>query len=71
MNERWRLFGTKKRRRERYEVRDDAGTPDAIRTHDLQSRSLTLYPAELQAHMGRNGKSVGQKPENAVKPENR
>ncbi len=26
------------------------GTPDAIRTHDLQSRSLTLYPAELQAH---------------------
>ena len=27
------------------------GTPDAIRTHDLQSRSLTLYPAELQAHI--------------------
>ena len=27
------------------------GTPDAIRTHDLQSRSLTLYPTELQAHM--------------------
>ena len=26
------------------------GTPDAIRTHDLQSRSLTLYPAELRAH---------------------
>ena len=25
VNERWRLFGTKKRRRERYEVRDDAG----------------------------------------------
>ena len=25
--------------------------PDAIRTHDLQSRSLTLYPAELQAHL--------------------
>ena len=25
------------------------GTPDAIRTHDLQSRSLTLYPAELRA----------------------
>lgn len=24
--------------------------PDAIRTHDLQSRSLTLYPAELMAH---------------------
>ena len=23
VNERWRLFGTKKRRRERYEVRDD------------------------------------------------
>ncbi len=44
------------------------GTPDAIRTHDLQSRSLTLYPAELQAyfypflnlsiiaHKGDNGK---------------
>ena len=27
------------------------GTPDAIRTHDLQSRSLTLYPAELRARM--------------------
>ena len=27
------------------------GTPDAIRTHDLQSRSLTLYPAELRAHL--------------------
>ena len=26
------------------------GMPDAIRTHDLQSRSLTLYPAELRAH---------------------
>ena len=28
-----------------------SGTPDAIRTHGLQSRSLTLYPAELRAHM--------------------
>ena len=28
----------------------DSGTPGAIRTHDLQSRSLTLYPAELRAH---------------------
>ena len=27
------------------------GTPDAIRTHDLQSRSLTLYPTELRAQM--------------------
>ncbi len=27
------------------------GMPDAIRTHDLQSRSLTLYPTELQAHI--------------------
>ncbi len=27
------------------------GTPDGIRTHDLQSRSLTLYPAELRAHL--------------------
>ena len=26
------------------------GTPDKIRTCDLQSRSLTLYPAELQAY---------------------
>ena len=25
------------------------GTPGAIRTHDLQSRSLTLYPTELRA----------------------
>ena len=24
------------------------GTADGIRTHDLQSRSLALYPAELQ-----------------------
>ena len=28
------------------------GTPDAIRTHGLQSRSLSLYPAELRAHIG-------------------
>ena len=27
------------------------GMPGAIRTHDLQSRSLTLYPAELRAHI--------------------
>ena len=27
------------------------GMPDKIRTCDLQSRSLTLYPAELRAHM--------------------
>ena len=27
------------------------GMPDAIRTHDLQSRSLTLYPTELQAYL--------------------
>ncbi len=26
------------------------GTPGAIRTHGLQSRSLTLYPTELRAH---------------------
>ncbi len=25
------------------------GTPGAVRTHGLQSRSLTLYPAELRA----------------------
>ena len=29
----------------------DFGTADGIRTHDLQSRSLALYPAELQPHM--------------------
>ena len=28
------------------------GTADGIRTHDLQSRSLALYPAELQPHIG-------------------
>ena len=28
--------------------------PDAIRTHDLQSRSLTLYPTELRAHKRNN-----------------
>ena len=27
------------------------GMPDRIRTCDLQSRSLTLYPAELRAHI--------------------
>ena len=27
------------------------GTPDWIRTSDLQSRSLTLYPTELRAHI--------------------
>ena len=27
------------------------GTPDTIRTCDLQSRSLSLYPAELRAHI--------------------
>ena len=27
------------------------GAPPAIRTHDLQSRSLTLYPTELRAHI--------------------
>ena len=26
------------------------GTADGIRTHDLQSRSLALYPAELRPH---------------------
>ena len=28
------------------------GTADGIRTHDLQSRSLALYPAELQPQIG-------------------
>ena len=31
------------------------GTPDWIRTSGLQSRSLSLYPAELRAHMERRG----------------
>ena len=31
-----------------------AGMPDAIRTHDLQSRSLGLYPSELRTH-NKNG----------------
>ena len=30
---------------------DIVGASDGIRTHGLQSRSLTLYPAELQMHM--------------------
>ena len=29
-----------------------SGTPDWIRTSGLQSRSLSLYPTELRAHMG-------------------
>ncbi len=29
------------------------GTADGIRTHDLQSRSLALYPAELQPHFSK------------------
>ena len=32
----------------------DAGTADGIRTHDLQSRSLALYPAELQPRIFRS-----------------
>ena len=33
------------------------GMPDWIRTSGLQSRSLTLYPTELRAHieLGRRG----------------
>ena len=27
------------------------GVPDTIRTYDLQFRKLTLYPAELRAHI--------------------
>ena len=38
--------------------------PDAIRTHDLQSRSLTLYPAELRAH--RKKKADREKRENVA-----
>ena len=32
------------------EVSSADGMPDWVRTSDLQSRSLTLYPAELRAH---------------------
>ena len=34
------------------------GTADGIRTHDLQSRSLALYPAELQPRMGDVAKAL-------------
>ena len=34
------------------------GTPDWIRTSDLQSRSLTLYPTELRAHIHFCGKVI-------------
>ncbi len=30
--------------------RGSSGVPDGIRTHDLQSRSLSLYPAGLRVH---------------------
>lgn len=43
-------------------------TPDAIRTHDLQSRSLTLYPAELQAHLYQLHSLLYQIPENFASP---
>ena len=38
-----------KKTRCRYNLQRALGVPDTIRTCDLQSRSLTLYPAELQA----------------------
>ena len=47
VSERWRLFGTKKRRRERYAVRDDAGAGGGNRTRtpllamDFESTSST------------------------------
>ena len=39
------------------------GTPDAIRTHGLRSRSPTLYPAELRAHI-----QLRAKPEKRLEP---
>ena len=36
------------------------GVPDTIRTCDLQSRSLTLYPAELQAQNFAAGSIIAQ-----------
>ncbi len=35
----------------RSEYKNNFGTADGIRTHDLQSRSLALYPAELRPHI--------------------
>ena len=32
-------------------VLSSSGVPDTIRTYDLQFRKLTLYPAELRAHI--------------------
>ena len=34
------------------------GTPDTIRTCDLQSRSLSLYPAELRAHIASKREAI-------------
>ena len=47
---RQKVLDTKNARGERI-AHPSLGTPDAIRTHDLQSRSLTLYPTELRAHI--------------------
>lgn len=41
-------------KKSRHGNHDGIGTPDAARTHDLQSRSLTLYPTELRAHKRNN-----------------
>lgn len=38
-------------KKSRHGNHDGIGTPDAARTHDLQSRSLTLYPTELRARI--------------------
>ena len=37
------------------------GMPDAIRTHGLQSRSLTLYPAELRVRVGHMGSASSKR----------
>ena len=54
MNERWRLFGTKKRRRERYEVRDDVVRawglePQRRKAREPKSRMSTnsIMPAAM------------------------
>ena len=45
-----RIAGFKKKEKPSQEGLFFYGTPDAIRTHGLWSRSPTLYPAELRAH---------------------
>ena len=47
MSERWRLFGTKKRRRERYAVRDDAGASVLTAFTLMNPNKTKLKPNEV------------------------